>query len=163
MKITLEDLRTGIQVPVEVGDDYWTTFDWTESNLSCDCNRGRHFGHDDGEGHLCLGTKRYKVAAVEPMPADYTLADFNVGYPEGGHPTPRPVVSKSFCEHGDFMCVDCFKGLIEDAVEKEREACAKLADDDAENGLSAMIGERIAAKIRAKDQLGNSPTERLKG
>lgn len=57
MKCLLLDLKTN-RVKWHSGP---STFDWTENNWSCDCNRAVPFGDwKEGDGH-CLGGHRYIV------------------------------------------------------------------------------------------------------
>lgn len=70
VKVTILDTLTGKTAQV---DDYPEMF-WTESNGSCDCNRGQ-------EGGECKA-ERYLIIKVEPMPVGLTLYDFNQYYPD---------------------------------------------------------------------------------
>ena len=65
MKCLLLDIKTN-KVKWHGGP---STFDWTENNWSCDCNRATPFGNtnDDNGGH-CVGGHRYIVV-------DYILED----------------------------------------------------------------------------------------
>ena len=76
IKVIVKDLATG-EVRTE---SRWSTWDWTEGNWSCDCNRRLVFDPDAIEKSYPCETKRYKVVYVEPLLTSYTLDDFNQGY-----------------------------------------------------------------------------------
>lgn len=87
LTITVEDIQTGERRTQKTPfNAHW----WTEGNGSCDCNRHLTFfpEHDPPAGidgkpfpeGFCFGCKRYRIVAVEPIPEDYMLADFNDGY-----------------------------------------------------------------------------------
>lgn len=59
-----------------------TVYDWTEGNWSCDCNRATYFGANKLVADVCRGAERYVIAEVDPMPAGYTIRDFNRDYPD---------------------------------------------------------------------------------
>ncbi len=80
MKVSLLDTQTGKVATCEG----ISTFEWSENNWSCDCNRGRVFGHDAGSD-MCIGCHRYLVIAAacesdDDWPA--SLVDLNADYPE---------------------------------------------------------------------------------
>lgn len=91
MKMTLLDLKTG---KTAVADDpSLGTFQWSDNNWSCDCNRANYFNLSDEEeeqmdreaGGFCLGSKRFFVIAAECNgPDDYEipLEQYNEGYPK---------------------------------------------------------------------------------
>lgn len=74
----------------------------------------------------------------------------------------RRAIEDSDCEHGDFMCAYCENAMIEralneavrEAVEAEREACAKVASEYFSEGHyrtdAATAGKWIAKAIRAR-------------
>ncbi len=79
--VTILDVVTGEAQEKYIDEPaYW----WHEGNGGCDCNRRGLFfpEHErkEDEGH-CIGEKRYVVVWMEPMPADYTLDEFNETYP----------------------------------------------------------------------------------
>lgn len=74
---------------VELGrfhlDARGSTFDWTDGNWSCDCNRYDpsydYQQTNSGRSHgVCEGCHRFVVVAVHPLLGGYTLQDFNPGY-----------------------------------------------------------------------------------
>ena len=98
MTLTLKDLVTG--QTVDVDDDDYQPFWWAEGNGSCDCNRAHYFDGIEEEieaqhraanpaayadlhpsAGLCYGTKRIVIIAADTD--EYTLAEFNEGYPDG--------------------------------------------------------------------------------
>jgi len=61
-----------------------SSFDLTENNWSCDCNRQRVFGID-GTSRTCIGCKRFLVIdAVVETDDDYecSFMELNEGYPK---------------------------------------------------------------------------------
>ena len=70
IKVTILDTKTGQSTQVE---GYPECF-WTESNGSCDCNRG---AKDDP-----CRAERFLIVKVEPMPVGFTIYDFNQYYPD---------------------------------------------------------------------------------
>jgi hypothetical protein len=78
MKITLLDTVTGKrQELIGRWDPAW----WADGNGSCDCNRAIFMGLPElSESNTCIGCKRFLV--VEATYKDYTLREFNEGYPE---------------------------------------------------------------------------------
>ena len=77
LTVTVLDTKTG-ETAVDRNGNTW---DWTEGNWSCDCNRELMFGNDDGEEGRCQGSHRYRVVAVEPLLPGYALEEFNQHYP----------------------------------------------------------------------------------
>lgn len=80
MKVTLCDTFTGETAEVSGVN----TFQWTQHNWACDCNREAYFGHNAYNGDFCLGSKRYVVIAAEvesPDDWDATLQEMNEDYP----------------------------------------------------------------------------------
>lgn len=89
MNITLLDTKTG--ETREVNDT--PTFQWTENNWSCDCNRELEFDYvEHDQSNTCLGCHRFIVIGGsssivhkskwgnQEYPA--TLKELNEGYPE---------------------------------------------------------------------------------
>jgi hypothetical protein len=87
--VTLRDTLTA-ETAVATGFNLWF---WSEGNGSCDCNREGYFDNADGNTKeemaemeervgYCIGSHRYLVVEVEPMPNGFTLSDFNGSYPK---------------------------------------------------------------------------------
>lgn len=71
--VRILDTKTGLTTTM-VGSVYL----WTEGNGSCDCNRGGLFDVDVGD--ICRA-ERFRIMDVEPMPAGYSIDEFNTHYP----------------------------------------------------------------------------------
>ena len=84
MKVTLLDLQTG-KTAVHPHDT--SDFQWTESNYSCDCNRGIAFDPDwvGKFDWVCLGCNRFVAIDVEGdlegYPKQALIAEMNREYP----------------------------------------------------------------------------------
>lgn len=87
MKVVLLDTKTGERV--QSREDIYS-FQWTDNNWSCDCNRRFSFNlSDEDEAELdahefCLGCHRFLVVDAEiTAPLDWldlTLKELNEGY-----------------------------------------------------------------------------------
>ena len=55
-----------------------STWDWTEGNWSCDCNRRGLFDVEERED--CV-SERFLVVSAEPILDGWTLGEFNEDYP----------------------------------------------------------------------------------
>lgn len=81
-KITLVDMRSGIQLVTEWFNQESLITLWSDGNWSCDCNRAQYFGNalEAAFTTPCLSL-RYLVVDVDPIPEGYKLEDFNDDYP----------------------------------------------------------------------------------